>query len=325
MNTAGSFRSETIENDVRIEQGQGRWPKNVLFAVVTALTLSPGWTPAWSYEEVSVTRGGAIAGRVTLKGAIPPAKAFNLVTFPDAVYCGRISTGTGWRLLKDVVPGPRGGLRDVIVVLRNVPRGKPFRFVPPTLEARDCRFLPVVTVVRDQHPITVVNMDPVMHDIQAYQTSDHGARVLFNVPLPMNPFHARAGVLQSHEHQPGKPVVETIQLTRGRNIVFMQCGFHAYMQSWSLAVDSPYYAITADDGSFMLSEIPEGEYTLMAWHEGVGQLEQSVRVLAGQDIAVNFEFTSIPRRNDLVDNPHFGLEVNGELLPIQPSLERQEP
>lgn len=74
MNTAGSFRSETIENDVRIEQGQGRWPKNVLFAVVTALTLSPGWTPAWSYEEVSVTRGGAIAGRVTLKEPSRPRK-----------------------------------------------------------------------------------------------------------------------------------------------------------------------------------------------------------------------------------------------------------
>lgn len=311
---------------MRIEHGQRRDPKGIRVAVVTALALSLIWAPAWGYEEVDVARGGTLTGRVTLKGDAAPARAFNLVTFPDPVYCGRISTGTGWRLLKDFVAGPSGGLRDVVVMLKNVPRGKPFRFVPPTLEARDCRFLPFVTVVRDRHSITVVNMDPVMHDIQAYQTSDHGPRVLFNRPLPMNPFHKRAGVLQGHEHQPGAPVTETIHLTMGRNIFFMQCGFHAYMQSWGVAVDSPYYAITTDDGSFSLNEVPEGEYTLVAWHEGVRQLEQTVRVIGGKTVTANFEFLPpAGRRNDLIDNPHFGLEAKGKALQIEPSLEQQVP
>lgn len=57
----------------------------------------------------------------------------------------------------------------------------------PQIEAKDCLFLPFTTVVRDDQSVTVVNMDPVMHDIQAYETSNLGARVLFNVPLPMNP------------------------------------------------------------------------------------------------------------------------------------------
>ena len=34
-------------------------------------------------------------------------------------------------------------------------------------------------------------MDPVFHDIQAYETSHLGPRVLFNTPLPMNPHHKR--------------------------------------------------------------------------------------------------------------------------------------
>ena len=46
-------------------------------------------------------------------------------------------------------------------------------------------------MVREKQDVVVVNMDPVMHDIQAYETSQLGPRVLFNVPLPMNPQHPR--------------------------------------------------------------------------------------------------------------------------------------
>ena len=52
-------------------------------------------------------------------------------------------------------------------------------------------FRPFTTIVRDRHTVEVVNMDPVMHDIQAYETSHLGPRVLFNVPLPMNPLHPK--------------------------------------------------------------------------------------------------------------------------------------
>jgi hypothetical protein len=46
-------------------------------------------------------------------------------------------------------------------------------------------------VVREKQNMVVVNMDPVMHDIQAYETSQLGPRVRFNVPLPMNPQYPR--------------------------------------------------------------------------------------------------------------------------------------
>ena len=78
--------------------------------------------------------------------------------------------------------------------------GLPFTFEPLTIEARDCRFLPFVTVVRNGSEVTVMNMDPVMHDIQAYETSQLGPRVLFNTPLPMNPHHKRFVTAESHEH-----------------------------------------------------------------------------------------------------------------------------
>lgn len=52
-----------------------------------------------AYEEIQVLNGGTISGKVIIEGGKPRAMAFNLVTIPDPVYCGRISTGTGWRLV----------------------------------------------------------------------------------------------------------------------------------------------------------------------------------------------------------------------------------
>jgi hypothetical protein len=145
--------------------------------LVIFLILGVG--PAWAYEEVHVLNGGTISGKVTIKGGKPRPMAFNLVTIPDPVYCGRISTGTGWRLVEDFVIGPDAALKDVVVVLKEVPKGKPFKRTPTRIEAIDCDFLPFVNVVRDQTEIAVVNMDPIEHDIQGYETArTRGARVL---------------------------------------------------------------------------------------------------------------------------------------------------
>ena len=297
--------------------------------VVAWISVLATASPVWSYEEISMTDGVAVTGKVTITGGKPSPKGFNLVTFPDPVYCGRISTGTGWRLLNEFTIAPDGGLKDVVVMLVDVPKGKAFTFTPPTIEARDCRFSPFVSVVRDQQDVTVVNMDPVMHDIQAYETSHLGPRVLFNTPLPMNQHHRRNVGSDSHEHLAGQPMKETIHLTKGRRIFVMQCGFHAYMESWGMAVENPYYAVTASDGSFTLTDVPPGDYTLVAWHPQAGQaLEQKVTVTAKGTVTTNFQFkapTGHRSAHEMMENPHFGLEALGKSLDIRPILELQKP
>lgn len=299
-----------------------------------ALVLVFGWllmtgTTAWAYEEIQVTDGGAVTGKVAITAGKPIPKGFNLVTFPDPVYCGRISTGTGWRILKEFEVAEDGGLKDTVVWLSDVHKGKPFAFEVPTIEARDCRFLPFVTIVRDRSQVVVVNMDPVMHDIQAYETSHLGPRVLFNTPLPMNPHHKRNVGAETHEHLAGQPVTEQINMTKGRKFFVMQCGFHAYMESWGLAVENPYYQLTGDDGRFSLTDVPPGDYTLMAWHPGVGTvLEKKITVPAKGAAQAEFVFESPKGRrsaHEIAENPHFGLEALGRPLDIRPTLELQTP
>ena len=286
-------------------------------------------SPAWSYDEISVSEGGTISGKVTITGGKPVPKGFNLITFPDPVYCGRISTGTGWRLLGDFRIAPDGGLKDVVVMLVDVTKGKPFAFTPPTIEARDCRFLPFVTVVRDRHEVVVMNMDPVMHDIQAYETSHLGPRVLFNTPLPMNPHHRREIGANSHEHLAGQPVRQVIHMTKGRRIFVMQCGFHAYMESWGLAVDNPYYAVTGPDGTFTITDVPPGEYTLVAWHPQESTMpEKRITVTPRGTVVADFGFMApLGHRSahEVVDNPHYSLEALGKSVSIVPTLELQVP
>jgi hypothetical protein len=122
-------------------------------ALSLVLTIAIGMGTSLAYEETSVTDGGILMGRVTLKGDVPRPKGYNLVTLPDAVYCGRISTGNGWRLLQPFVIGPEGGFTNVVVYIQDIKQGKTFDFSPPLIEAIDCKFEPYITVVRDKNSI----------------------------------------------------------------------------------------------------------------------------------------------------------------------------
>ena len=297
--------------------------------LVSALLLLTCASSAWSYQEIEVKDGGTITGTVRMTEGKPVPKGFNLITFPDPVYCGRISTGTGWRILDEFSVSADRGLKDTVVLLIDAEKGKPFKFQPPTIEARDCRFLPFVTVVKNRAEVRVVNMDPVFHDIQAYETSELGPRVLFNTPLPMNPMHVRDAGSESHEHLAGQPMIEVVKLTKNRRFFVMQCGFHAYMESWGFAVDNPYYMVTDSNGQFSLTDVPAGEYTVMAWHPGVGtMLEKKISVSAKQTLQADFTFESPKGRrsvHEIAENPRFGLEALGKSLEIPATLQLQTP
>jgi hypothetical protein len=301
----------------------------LISGIIVSFLMSMGH--ALAYEEITVSDGGTLTGRVTLDGEVPKPKGYNLITLPDAVYCGRVSDGRGWRLLQPFSVGAGGSFRDVVVFVDGVERGKPFSgFKAPRIEAMDCRFLPFVTVVRDQHDVTVVNMDPAMHDIQAYETSNLGPRVLFNVPLPISPRYPREAGLSAHFHKhfAGAPMTQTVRMTKGRRVFLMQCGFHAYMESWGLAVENPYYAITDQDGRFTIHDIPPGRHKVVVWHPYIGGAkEYEIEVRPKGQAALEVKIPAPTGRlyaNQMVESPYirYGTELTGASQ-IEPTLERQ--
>lgn len=293
------------------------------------LTLLLGLGSVYSYDVIEVAHGGTIEGTITLNGVVPEPKGFNLITFPDPMYCGRISNGRGWRLLHDFVVSLQGGLKDAIVLLEGIEAGKPFDVSVPLIEARDCMFQPFMTIVRNGHAVEVINMDPVMHDIQGYETSpEAGARVLFNTPLIMNHQHHRGDLHAMHNHAPGKSLIGPIYLNKGRRTFYMQCGFHAYMESWAMAVNNPYYAVTDAEGKFVIDGIPPGTYQLVVWHPQTGPGTTKSVIVQPDGKVVERLSLPAPKGNrtpyKVMDNPRFGLQSLGYTIDIRPLVENQQ-
>jgi hypothetical protein len=225
--------------------------------------------------------------------------------------------------------GEGGAFRDVVVYLEGIEKGKSFSSFPvPRIEAKDCRFLPFTTVVREKQNVVVVNMDPVMHDIQAYETSQLGPRVLFNLPLPMNPQHPRdlkdkSDAALYHKHLAGEPMKQLVGMSKGRQVFVMQCGFHAYMESWGLAVENPYYALTDEHGRFEIGDIPPGTYKLIVWHPYIGGArEQTITIPPKGQAKADVRIPAPTGRlyaNQMVDHPYsrYGIsdEVQGQIVP----------
>ncbi len=300
--------------------------KSVGCILCLAATLGLYANTGWGYEEITVANGGTLEGVVTLVGNVPKPKGYNLVTLPDPVYCGRISTGTGWRLLQPFVIGPDGGFNNVVIYIEEIKQGKSFHYAPPRIEAIDCKFEPYITIVRDGYDVEVVNMDPVLHDIQGYETSKFGARVLFNVPLPMSRHLRKKDFLsgKTQKNRAGKVLVQRIDMGKKRNLFVMQCGFHAYMESWGFAVNNPYYALTDTRGSYAIADIPPGTWRVQVWHPMVNK-EYTVTITPGETTTLPIEIKAPTGRlyaNEVSKGTRFGMELIGESS-IKPVVERQ--
>lgn len=230
-------------------------------------------TTAAAYEETAVSNGGTVAGTVRFTGDIPEPQRFELRRYYDRAYCGALSDGSGYRLLREVSVGAQQGLKDVIVTIEGVEKGKPFDLQETKLEANMCQFVPFVSVVRNERPLSVVNLDSVSHDLQIYEREREHIFIMFHRPAL-----TKAGTR------------DTIRFTGNRRGVIMQCGMHPYMQGHGLAVENPYYAVTGMEGTFSIGDLPAGTYRIKAWHPILGEKEQEVTVTENGSTSVAFSF-----------------------------------
>ncbi|MFQ5544142.1 MAG: hypothetical protein ACE5FY_07310, partial [Nitrospiria bacterium] len=136
----------------------------------------------WGYEEAVIRNGGNLKGRVYLEGAPPPARVYHLIFSPNIEFCRSISDGDGNRILYEFKTAHDGGLQDVVVSLVGVEKGKPFN-LNPIIWLEDCQIRPFVTPIRNNHPVTIANNDPIFHDIQGYTLDSNYTFQMFNKPV----------------------------------------------------------------------------------------------------------------------------------------------
>lgn len=244
----------------------------IRLSVFLCLFTSGSFT-AWAYEATTVSNGGTVTGTVQFVGETPLPTGFELRRYPDREYCGALSDGSGYRFLREVAVGPEQGLKDVIVTIQGIEKGKPFSFEETKLEASICQFVPYVSAMRDRHLLTVKNLDDVSHDLQIYEREWEHIFIMFHRPAL-----TKGGTS------------DLIRFTGNRRGVIMQCGMHPYMQGHGLAVDNPYYAITGLEGTFAIPDLPAGTYRIKAWHPILGEQVQDVTVAANGTVSSDFQF-----------------------------------
>ena len=109
----------------------------------------------------------------------------------------------------------------------------------------------------------------------------------------------------------------------------MQCGFHAYMESWGLAVTNPYFAKTDEQGRFTMTDVPPGTYKLVVWHPYVRTTtEQTVTIAPQAKVEVNIAIPAPTGRlyaNEVLEHDYVRYNVTEETKKeIDPMLQKQE-
>ncbi|MGP8247225.1 MAG: carboxypeptidase regulatory-like domain-containing protein [Bryobacteraceae bacterium] len=51
-------------------------------------------------------------------------------------------------------------------------------------------------------------------------------------------------------------------------VVPLLCNVHPEMSGYIIVSPTPYYAVTDASGNFKIADVPDGSYTVSAWHEG---------------------------------------------------------
>jgi len=226
-----------------------------VLGLVFAFVLG-AWAQTPSYHVVTVSDGGTIRGIVKWSGAVPATATMPIskdVDICDPHSHRRVS-------LERLVVGAQGGVANTVVFLKNISAGKDFppAMTKPLLDQVECHYKPHIVLVPQNSDLDIRSSDATLHTVHM-----EGAAT-YNLPFPF-PNKVSSAKMSS----PG--------------LVHLKCnGGHVWMNAELWVIPHPYYAITDESGRFVLSDVPPGEYELVAWHEGwtVVRHEGTIDVLA---------------------------------------------
>jgi hypothetical protein len=163
-----------------------------------------------------------------------------------------------------------GRLANVVVAIRKVPAGVEVPS-PPTepllLDQVGCMYVPHVSAVQAGRPVLARNSDALSHNVHVYATVN-----------PDSNDTVAAG---------GAPVKLDFQRAEAIKLV---CDLHSWMSAHVYVVDHPWFAVTGEDGTWTIDDLPPGEYVLEAWHERLKKIK-SGSFSVGPGGEVNVEFT----------------------------------
>ena len=221
-----------------------------------------------SYFHVDPGAAATLQGRVTYKGPKPAARIISMDEEPGCqqMHAGKPVYDT------DIVLGKDGGVANVFVYIKTGLEGKTFE--PPkeqvVLDQQGCIFVPRVVGLQAGQPLAVRNSDMLHHNVH---------------PGPKNNREWNEGMAAG-----AADIIH--RFARQEMMIRVKCDVHPWMRSWLAVMEHPYFTVTGADGSFKLKDIPPGDYSVGAWQEKLGELNQPVSFAPSSSQSLDFTYSA---------------------------------
>jgi hypothetical protein len=136
-----------------------------------------------------------------------------------------------------------------------------------TLAHRGCQLVPHVMGMLTQQTLRILNSDPTTHNSHAISKNNRD----WNQSQPPG-----AAALEQHFSLP-------------ELFIPIKDNQHPWEKAYVGVFSHPFYSVSATDGSYRISGLPLGQYTIVAWHEKFG--EQTVDAFLAGNEQKNLDFT----------------------------------
>ncbi len=214
-------------------------------------------------EQVTNVAEVTITGSVLFQGKIPQGKRLNLPAacaknFKGPVYSNEVIVNNG-------------KLQNVLVRVISGIEGKTFIDIPTKeveLDQHGCIYTPRVVGARVGQKVTFINSDPVFHNVRSITAVNQR----FNMAMPT------------------KGQRETKIFNKPETFLQAKCSVHPWMGAYVAVMDHPYFSVTNSRGEFTIKNLPEGKYTIEAWHEVYGTQKQEISVTKNGMASLTFIF-----------------------------------
>lgn len=135
--------------------------------------------------------------------------------------------------------------------------------VNPTMDQRGMTFIPHVLAIQAGTTVDYLNNDEVRHNVFSPDKEKYNLGTW--------------------------PTGDIKQHVFGEKGVYSQlCNVHPEMEAFIVVLDTPYFVLTAADGSYELTDVPAGDYTIKVWHEKLRFKKQPVTISASGAVEANF-------------------------------------
>ncbi len=116
---------------------------------------------------------------------------------------------------------------------------------PVLVDQENCRFVPHVIGVRTGQEVQFRNSDPTMHNVHLLAKNSPP----FNRGMPA-----------------GSPDL-SYRFNQAEVMAKIKCDAHPWMALFVGVVDHPFFAVTGNDGRFVIEGLPDGDYEIETWQE----------------------------------------------------------